>query len=325
MKALVTGGAGFIGSHLCEALLERGDEVVALDDLSTGRLKNISHLMEKDEFQFIQDSAANQILVDELAEQCDLIYHLAASVGVELIISEPVKTIQNNLQSCEVVFSAAAKFRRRVLLTSSSEVYGKSKAVPFHEDDDTRLGPTSLSRWSYAASKIVSEHLALAYHRQHQLPAIIVRLFNTVGPRQTGRYGMVIPRFVQAALNGEDVCVYGSGEQTRCFVDVADVVDALLKLPGEGQAIGQVFNLGSDEEVSIIQLAERIIAITGSKSRIRQVSYEQAYGVGFEDLLRRRPSLTKIKKLIGYQPRRSLDEILARTARHFKDTNQGQK
>ena len=322
MKALVTGGAGFIGSHLCEALLERGDDVVALDDLSTGRLENIGHLMEKGGFQFIQDSAANQALVDELAEQCDPIYHLAAAVGVKLIVSEPVKTIQTNLQTCQAVLSAAAQFGRCILLTSSSEVYGKGKAVPFHEDDDTRLGPTSLSRWSYAASKIVSEHLALAYHRQHQLPAIIVRLFNTVGPRQTGRYGMVIPRFVQAALDGEDLCVYGSGRQTRCFVDVADVVEALLKLPAEGQAIGQVFNLGSDEEVSINQLAKKVITVTGSKSRIRRMSYEQAYGVGFEDLLRRRPSLEKIRKLIDYRPRRSLDEILARTARHFKDAGQ---
>ena len=200
MKILVTGGAGFIGSHLCEALLERGDDVVALDNLSTGRRENIGHLMENGRFQFIQDSAANQAVIDELAEQCDQIYHLAAAVGVELIISEPVQTIQNNLHTCQAVFSAAAKFGRCVLLTSSSEVYGKSKAVPFREDDDTRLGPTSLSRWSYAASKIVSEHLALASHRQQQLPAIIVRLFNTVGPRQTGQYGMVVPRFVRRAL-----------------------------------------------------------------------------------------------------------------------------
>ena len=322
MKALVTGGAGFIGSHLCEALLERGDEVVALDDLSTGRLENIDQLKRKSRFQFIQNSAANQALMDELVEGCDLVYHLAAAVGVELIISEPVKTIQTNLRTCEAVLASAARFGRCILLTSSSEVYGKGKAVPFRENDDTVLGSTSVSRWSYAASKIISEHLALAYHRQHQLPAIIVRLFNTVGPRQTGRYGMVIPRFIRAAIDGEDLCVYGSGRQTRCFADVADVVEALLKLPGEVRAPGQVFNLGSDEEVSINQLAQKVIAATGSKSRIRRVSYEQAYGPGFEDLLRRRPSLEKIKKLIGYQPRISLDDILAKTARHFKDSDQ---
>ena len=322
MKALVTGGAGFIGSHLCQALLERGDEVVALDDLSTGRLENIDQLTGKSQFQFIQDSAANPDLMDELVEQCDLIYHLAAAVGVELIVSDPVQTIHTNLRTCEVVLASAARFGRRILLTSSSEVYGKGKTVPFRENDDTVLGASSVSRWSYAASKLISEHLALAYHRQRQLPAIIVRLFNTVGPRQTGRYGMVIPRFIQAALDGEDLCVYGSGQQTRCFADVADVVDALLKLPAQVRAPGQVFNLGSDEEVSINQLAQKVIALTGSKSRIRRMSYDQAYGPGFEDLMRRRPSLEKIRKFIDYQPRTSLDDILIKTAHHSKDSDQ---
>ncbi len=312
MRTLVTGGAGFIGSHLCEALLARGDQVMALDNLSTGRQENLASCRGHDSFQFIEGSAGDSQPVDDLAGKCDLIYHLASAVGVELIVAEPVKTIQTNLQTCQTVFAAAAKFSRPILFTSSSEVYGKGKSVPFSEDDDTVLGPTSMSRWSYAASKTVAEHLALAYHRQHNLPAVIVRLFNTVGPRQTGSYGMVLPRFIRAALRGEDLLVYGSGRQSRCLAYVSDVVDALLKLPGKQQAFGQVFNLGSDDEITIKQLAERVIAATGSKSGIRTVSYEEAYGPGFEDLLRRKPSLEKINKLISYQSQVSLDEILAK-------------
>ena len=322
MKVLVTGGAGFIGSHLCERILARGEEVIALDNLSTGRLDNIRCCREKSKFRFVQGSAANQDLLNELAQECEIIYHLAAAVGVELIVAEPVQTIQNNLQTSEAVFSAAARFSRCVLLTSSSEVYGKGQSVPFREDDDALLGPTCVSRWSYAVSKTISEHLGLAYHRQYNLPVIVVRLFNTVGPRQTGQYGMVVPRFIQAALKAEDLNVYGSGEQTRCFADVADVVEGLIKLSTEPRALGEVFNLGSDKEISINQLAEKVIAITGSKSRIRRVSYEQAYGPGFEDLIRRRPSLEKIRKLIGYKPQISLDESLARIARQFKSNGQ---
>ena len=322
MRTLVTGGAGFIGSHLCEALLARGDQVVALDNLATGRQENLSDCLQQERFQFIEGSAGDPRLMEDLAEKCDLIYHLASAVGVELIVAEPVKTIQTNIQTCQTVLAAAAKFSRPVLLTSSSEVYGKGKSVPFREDDDTVLGPTTMSRWSYAASKTVAEHLALAYHRQHGLPAVIIRLFNTVGPRQTGRYGMVLPRFVQAALRGEDLLVYGSGEQTRCFAYVGDVVAALLRLLGEKQAFGQVFNLGSDDEVTINKLAAKVIAATSSKSRIRAVSYEEAYGPGFEDLLRRRPSLKKITQLIGYHPAVSLDEILARLIDYHRTSNQ---
>ena len=318
MKTLVTGGAGFIGSHLCEKLLERGDDVIALDNLSTGRLDNIRTCMQKSRFRFVQGSAGNQTLLNELAEQCEMIYHLAAAVGVELIVAEPAQTIRTNLQTCQAVFAAAAKFSRRVLLTSSSEVYGKGQAVPFHEDDDALLGPTCVSRWSYAVSKTIDEHLGLAYHRQCALPVIVVRLFNTVGPRQTGRYGMVVPRFIQAALQGEDLSVYGSGEQSRCFADVADVVEGLLKLSAEPRSFGEVFNIGSDEEISINQLAEKVIALTGSKSRIRRIGYEQAYGPGFEDLIRRRPSLEKIRKLIGYEPRISLEESLIRITDQLK-------
>lgn len=318
MKTLVTGGAGFIGSHLCEKILERGDNVIALDNLSTGCLDNIRICMENSRFRFVQGSAGNQTLLDELTEQCDLVYHLAAAVGVQLIVAEPVQTIQTNLRTCQAVFSAAAKFGRRVLLTSSSEVYGKGQAVPFREDDDALLGPTCVSRWSYAVSKTIDEHLGLAYHRQCSLPVIIVRLFNTVGPRQTGRYGMVVPRFIQAALQGEDLSVYGSGEQTRCFADVTDVVEGLLKLSAEPRSFGEVFNLGNDQEISINQLAEKVIALTGSKSRIRRISYEQAYGPGFEDLMRRRPSLDKIRKLIGYEPRISLAESLMRITAQLK-------
>jgi len=318
LKVLVTGGAGFIGSHLCESLLQQGDEVVALDNLSTGRVDNLQSCMQNNNFRFVQDSANNQELLDELAQECEMIYHLAAAVGVELIVTEPVQTIQTNLQSSEAVFSAAAKFGRCVLLTSSSEVYGKGQAVPFREDDDALLGPTCVSRWSYAASKTMSEHLGLAYYRQHSLPVIVVRLFNTIGPRQIGQYGMVVPRFVRAALRGEDLCVYGSGEQTRCFADVADVVDGLIRFVAEPKAFGEVFNLGSDEEISINGLAEKVITVTNSKSQIRRISYKKAYGEGFEDLIRRRPSLEKTKKVIGYKARISLDESLSRIARELQ-------
>ena len=322
MRTLVTGGAGFIGSHLCEALLARGDQVIALDNLSTGRRENLAACQPHEHFQFIEGSAGDSQIMEDLAGKSDQIYHLASAVGVELIVAEPVKTIRTNLQTCQTVFAAAAKFSRPFLLTSSSEVYGKGRSVPFTEDDDTVLGPTSMSRWSYAASKTVAEHLALAYHRQHNLPAVIVRLFNTVGPRQTGRYGMVLPRFIQAALRGEDLLVYGSGQQSRCFAYVSDVVDALLKLPGEKQAFGQVFNLGSDHEITIRQLAEKVIAATDSKSRIRTVSYEEAYGPGFEDLLRRKPCLEKIAQLIGYRPQLSLDRILGKLTDYHRTSEQ---
>jgi UDP-glucose 4-epimerase len=310
MKVLITGGAGFIGSHLAEGHLERGDEVYIIDDLSTGSMKNIERIKGLSRFHYYLDSVTNHQLMAELVDLCDAVYHLAAAVGVRLIVESPVKTIETNIRGTEVALHHAAKKRKRVLITSTSEVYGKRDRVPFSEDDDLVMGATNKGRWSYACSKAIDEFLAIAYWKEKKVPTTIARLFNTVGPRQTGRYGMVIPNFVRQALAGEDITVYGDGSQSRCFAHVSDVVGALMRLIESQKAVGEVYNIGSDREVTILQLAERIKSLTGSDSGIVFTPYEQAYEEGFEDMLRRVPDLSKIHKLIDYQPAFDLDEIL---------------
>jgi UDP-glucose 4-epimerase len=314
-RVLITGGAGFIGSHLAEALLDRGDRVTIIDDLSTGRFENIAHLVELPNFRFAIDSITNETVLDRLASECDLIFHLAAAVGVMLIVEKPVHTILTNVNGTEAVLKAALRYRAKVLVASTSEVYGKGNRVPFSEDDDVVLGPTSRSRWSYAASKMVDEFLALAYHREKGLPVIIFRLFNTVGPRQTGQYGMVIPRFVQQAQNGLPLQVYGDGKQSRCFLHVRDAVEAIMALADCPSAVGQVFNIGSTQEVSIGELAQKVLLMqypSGAipAGAIRYVPYDQAYAVGFEDMRKRVPDLSKVRQHINWVPKRSLDEIL---------------
>jgi UDP-glucose 4-epimerase len=310
MRALITGGAGFVGSHLAERLLADGHSVSVLDDLSTGFFENIAHLKGRAGFQYTIDTVTNEPLLAELVDQCDTIYHLAAAVGVRLIVEAPVRTIETNVHGTEVVLKHAAKKGKLVLVASTSEVYGKSADVPFREDGDLALGPTSRHRWAYACSKALDEFLALAYWKEKKLPVVIVRLFNTVGPRQTGRYGMVVPTFVQQALAGQPITVFGDGTQTRCFTAVSDVVSALAALPGQPRAVGGVFNIGNTEEVSILQLAQRVKALTGSGSPIVTIPYDEAYEAGFEDMPRRVPDLSKIAGLIGYRPKLGLDEIL---------------
>jgi UDP-glucose 4-epimerase len=310
MKVLITGGAGFIGSHLAEEHLKRGDEVYIIDDLSTGSIANIGRIKGLPNFHYYLDSVTNHHLVAELVDLCDAVYHLAAAVGVRLIVESPVKTIETNIRGTEVVLHHAAKKRKRVLITSTSEVYGKRDRVPFSEDDDLVMGATNKGRWSYACSKAIDEFLAIAYWKEKKVPTVIARLFNTVGPRQTGRYGMVIPNFVGQALRGEDITVYGDGSQSRCFAHVSDVVGALIRLIESRKAVGEVYNIGNDKEVTILELAERVKSLTGSDSRIVFMPYDQAYEEGFEDMLRRVPDLSKIHKLIDYQPTFDLDEIL---------------
>lgn len=310
MKVFITGGAGFIGGHLSDFLLERGDEVVVLDNLSTGEYRNIEYLESNPRFRCLVDDVRNESLVEGLIRDSDCVFHLAASVGVRLVIERPTECLINNIMGTEVVLKYACRYRKPVLVTSTSEVYGKSSKATFEETDDSIMGATSKSRWGYAASKAIDEFLALAYYEEKSVPVVIVRLFNTVGPKQTGRYGMVIPNFVRQALHGEPITVYGDGEQTRCFAHVRDVVPALTGLLEHPKARGQVFNVGSQEEVSIRQLAERVIGLTGSKSKIEVIPYEQAYSGGFEDMLRRVPDLTKIRGLIGYTPKYDLDGIL---------------
>ncbi|OGO35393.1 MAG: nucleoside-diphosphate sugar epimerase [Chloroflexi bacterium RBG_16_57_11] len=309
-KYLITGGSGFIGCHLCETLVRQGQQVVAIDDLSTGALENIQRLREASNFQFVRETIRNAQVLDRLSSQADVIIHLAAAVGVKLIVEDPVHTINTNVMGTEAVLATANRYGCKVLIASSSEVYGKGASVPFHEDDDCLIGPTTHSRWAYATSKAVDEFLGLAYYRQFGLPVVVMRFFNTIGLRQTGQYGMVVPRFVRQALRGEPLQVYGDGEQTRCFADVADVVSAIVQLSDHPQAVGQVFNIGSTEEITIRGLAERIIALTGSRSNIQHLPYDQAYAPGFEDMRRRVPSIDKIKDLIGYQAGCSLDESL---------------
>jgi UDP-glucose 4-epimerase len=310
LRILITGGAGFIGSHLSDACLERGDEVFVLDDLSTGSIENIRHLKGNPRFHYTIDSVQNTPVVAELADACDVIFHLAAAVGVKLIVESPVRTIETNIRGTEVVLSVANKKKKRVLIASTSEVYGLSDQVPFREDGNLVMGATTKGRWSYACSKAIDEFLALAYWREKKLPTTIVRLFNTVGPRQTGQYGMVIPTFVKQALSGRPITVYGSGEQTRCFAYVGDVVRALVALMDRSESIGEVYNIGSDEEVSMTTLAKRVRDLTGSKSEIVYVPYNEAYEEGFEDMPRRVPDTTKLAGLVGFRPETQLDSIL---------------
>ena len=310
MNVLITGGAGFIGSHLAERMIAEGHRITAVDDLSTGSMDNIASLMGRSEFQFVRESVRNAATMTALIDRCDVIFHLAAAVGVQLIVDRPVHTIETNIHGSEVVLNLANKFGRKIVVASTSEVYGKNTKVPFSEDDDTTLGSTRFTRWSYACSKMVDEFLALAYHDQYGLETIVCRFFNTVGPRQTGQYGMVVPRFVRRALRNETIDIYGSGQQSRCFCNVADVVGALVKLIECPQAVGEVINVGSDESIGIEDLADKIVEMTGSKSDKRSLSYEEAYGRPFDDMLVRKPDLTKINKLIGYEPKRDLNQTL---------------
>lgn len=309
-RYLITGGAGFIGSHLAEALLEQGHCVVIIDDFSTGRIENIAHRLDNPRFQLIRHSVEDPTTVALAISDCDAVFHLASAVGVQLIVDQPVHTIRTIVRGTEVILEAAHRYGRPVLITSSSEVYGKGTRVPFSEDDDVVMGPTHHARWCYAYAKGIDEFLGLAYHRQFGLPVTIVRLFNTVGPRQVGMYGMVLPRFVSAALEGKPLTVYGDGKQTRCFCHVTDVVDALIGLMQHRQSAGRVFNVGSDEEISINDLAGRVIALCGSRSSIQHISYEQAYGAPFDDMLRRVPRLERIHALLGWKPKRSLEQII---------------
>ena len=318
MKNLITGGAGFIGSHLAEKLLNAGHHVVVIDDLSTGSKQNIASFQDHPRFRFVRDSVRNSEILEPLIEQCDVIYHLAAAVGVRLIVEQPVHTIETNIHGSEVVLEFANKFHKKVLLASSSEVYGKSPNSPFKEDDDSVLGSTTVPRWAYACSKAVEEYLGLAYHQQFQLPVIIARFFNTIGPRQTGQYGMVVPSFVERALKNEPLLIYGSGKQTRCFAHVGDVIDAVVALMDCPQALGRVFNIGSTEEISIETLADKIIQQTLSSSQKQFRSYQEAYGKSFDDMIRRVPSIDRLKQTLGFSPQTPLDQTLQIIIEEFK-------
>jgi UDP-glucose 4-epimerase len=307
---LITGGAGFIGSHLAERLLDSGHDVTLLDDLSTGRLDNIQHLVDHPRLHLVRDSVENVSTVNLLMSRCDQVFHLASAVGVKLVADEPVRTISTTIHGTEVVLESANRFGRPILITSSSEVYGKGARVPFSEDDDVVMGATRFSRWCYAYSKGIDEFLGLAYYRQFKLPVVIVRLFNTVGPRQVGMYGMVLPRFVESAMKNEIIQVYGDGNQTRCFCHVKDVTDALVRLMSSADAVGQVFNVGSDEEISINDLAQRVVRLSQSKSPVKHVPYQKAYGREFDDLPRRVPKLDKIRRAIGFSPTYNLEQII---------------
>lgn len=316
--ALITGGAGFIGSHLAEALLKKGDRVTVIDDLSTGRFENIEHLTSNPNFHFAIETITNQTVMDRLVSECDLIFHLAAAVGVDLIVRSPIHTIETNVMGTEMVLKTARRYRTKVMIASTSEIYGKSTKAPFSEDDDRVQGPTTKSRWSYATSKALDEFLALAYHKEVGLPVVVFRLFNTVGPRQRGRYGMVIPRFVQWALRNEPIQIYGDGQQTRCFANVSDVVEAIDRLSECEAAVGDVFNIGSQEEVTIRELAERVRERTNSQSEIVTIPYNEAYEEGFEDMRRRVPDISKVQRLIGWKPRKTLNETLDEVIAYFR-------
>jgi UDP-glucose 4-epimerase len=318
MRVLITGGAGFIGSHLAEALLSRGDEVLILDDLSTGSSENIRHLKNLPKFNYWIDSVMNRALLAELVDESDVVVHLAAAVGVRLIVESPVHTIETNIKGTELVLEAARKKRKKVFIASTSEVYGKSTHFPFHEDDDLVLGATDKGRWSYAASKALDEFLGLAYWKERKVPVVIGRFFNTIGPRQTGQYGMVVPNFVRQALEGEPITVFGTGKQSRCFCYVGDTVSALLKLLDAPEAVGQVFNIGSSEEISIEGLADLIKTKLSSTSPICYIPYEKAYEAGFEDMPRRVPSTAKVERYVGWQPSTSLDTTIDLIAEYFR-------
>ncbi|HYL98667.1 MAG TPA: GDP-mannose 4,6-dehydratase [Blastocatellia bacterium] len=316
MRVLITGGAGFIGSHLAERYLDAGHEVIILDDLSTGSIDNIRQIRANPLLTCYVDSISNRPVTAELVDMSEIVYHLAAAVGVRLIVESPVRTIETNVSGTEIILGLASKKRKRVLIASTSEVYGKRTKVPFHEDDDLILGPPHKGRWSYACSKAIDEFLAIAYWREKRVPTTIARFFNTVGPRQTGRYGMVIPNLVRQALMDEDLTVFGDGTQSRCFTHVLDAVRGLMGIAERPEAVGEVYNIGNDAEISIMDLARRIKSLTGSKSRIVLVPYDRAYEEGFEDMARRLPDLSKIKALIGYQPRIGLDQILTDVIEH---------
>ena len=319
MKILITGGAGFIGSHLAEHFLDLGHSVYILDDLSTGRIENVLHLKSNPRFAYTIDSIMSTPITAELVDLCDVVCHAAAAVGVRLIVESPVRTIETNIRGTEIVLQLAAKKQKKVIVFSTSEVYGKASKVPFSEDDDLVLGPTSRGRWSYACSKAIDEFLALAYCREKNLPVVVVRLFNTVGPRQTGRYGMVLPTFVQQALASENLTVFGNGRQSRCFSHVSDIVSALARLIEYEEGIGEVFNIGNDQEISIEDLANKVIRLSESSSKVQLIPYDQAYGVGFEDMPRRVPDLSKIRKAIGYAPRMDLDAIVRSVIEYHRE------
>lgn len=319
MKVLITGGAGFIGSHLSDLLIERGDDVYALDDLSTGSLRNIAHLQDNPRFHFVCDSAGNESVMNELVQKVDHIYHLAAVVGVQRVVESPVRTLEVNLHTTEIALKLAHRFNKQIQIASTSEVYGRHKQNrPLKETDERIYGPTTVGRWSYAGAKAIDEFFALAYHRERSLPVVVTRFFNTVGPRQTGQYGMVIPRFVQSALKGEPITVYGDGSQSRSFTYVGDAVRAITDLMACPAAIGEVFNIGNGEEVTILDLARRVKAMTDSPSEIRVIPFEQVYGKDFEDMEFRTPDITKINQAIGYRPTVDLNGILERVIQHFR-------
>jgi UDP-glucose 4-epimerase len=319
VKALLTGGAGFIGSHLAEQLLALGHDVMVLDNLSTGSIDNIAHLKTADRFSYVIDSVTNEPLLAEMVDRSDVIFHLAAAVGVKLIVEQPVHTIETNVHGTEVVLKHANKKKKLVFIASTSEVYGKSADVPFREAADLVLGPTAKHRWAYACSKMIDEFLALAYWKENRLPVVIVRLFNTVGPRQTGQYGMVLPTFVRQALASQPITVFGDGTQSRSFTYVGDVVHALVALANEPKAVGEVFNIGNTDEVTIRELADRVKAATGSQSPIQYVPYDQAYEAGFEDMPRRVPDISKLGALVGYQPKVGLEDIIRRVIDHIRE------
>ena len=320
MKYLITGGAGFVGSHLADKLHREGHDITIIDDLSTGRYSNVAHLEGQERFQLIIDTVLNSRLMEELIRGTDRVFHMASAVGVKLIMEQPVKTIETIFGGTEVVLKYCSRFRKRVLIPSTSEVYGKGTVVPFSEEDDVLTGATSKHRWAYACAKALDEFLALAHWKETRLPVVVVRLFNTVGPRQTGQYGMVVPNFVKSELKNEPLTVFGDGTQSRCFGHVLDIVEGLTKLPENPDCFGQVINIGNNEEVTMTRLAEKAIEMTGSKSTIRYISYDEAYGAGFEDMQRRVPNLAKANRLIGYQPTRTLNDIITDVTNEFRET-----